>query len=206
MREAVYCRSWAKAARKHYSLDQRSIFDSLSIALNVALHSADKKLRTPIMSPVNPPTFALLALAPPLLLVDTAVTAALVERTPRPPSPVILASHPLFGSVTVAGALVIVAVIAVPLELMVMIVWLALSVWMAMSVVSVPVPTMMERPGVSDSVAEPRVMALPTFKLSCGVAVFVAPGVMGPDRSPSLCIDPLCPSLAVLIGGPACDS
>jgi hypothetical protein len=100
--------------------------------------------------------------AEPLLLVDTAVTATREVATPLPALFVMLASKPVLGIVTVAGAFVIVAVIAVPLELMVMIVWLALSVWMAMSVVSVPVPTTVDRPAVSEIVAEPRVMVLPT--------------------------------------------
>lgn len=116
--------------------------------------------------------------AAPLLLVDTAVTATREVCTPLPALFVILASNPVFGMVTVAGAFVMVAVMAVPLELMVMIVWLALSVWIAMSVVSVPVPTTVDRPAVSDIVAVPRVMVLPTAMLSCGEVVCTAPGVV----------------------------
>lgn len=133
---------------------------------SIAIHP-----RVPNKNPVSPLMSTLTSFAAPLLLVDTAVTATRDVGIPLPALFVTLASNPVFGNVTVAGAFVIVAVIAVPLELMVMIVWLALSVWMAMRVVSVPVPTTVDRPAVSDIVAEPRVMMLPTAILSCAEAV-----------------------------------
>lgn len=117
---------------------------------------------SPTTNAASPESGVLRLCAELLLLVDTAVTATREVATPLPALFVMLASKPVLGIVTVAGAFVIVAVIAVPLELMVMMVWLALSVWMAMSVVSVPVPTTVDRPAVSEIVAEPRVMVLPT--------------------------------------------
>jgi hypothetical protein len=77
---------------------------------------------SPTMNAENPKSGAFWLFADPLLLVDTAVTGMRDVTTPLPALFVILASNPVLGIVTVAGAFVIVAVIAVPLELMVMIV------------------------------------------------------------------------------------
>lgn len=72
------------------------------------------------MNPDSPDSGAHSRSAAPLLLVETAVTGIRDVPTPLPALFVMLASNPVFGSVTVAGAFVIVAVIAVPLELIVM--------------------------------------------------------------------------------------
>lgn len=69
-----------------------------------------------------------------------------------------LASNPVFGNVTMVGTVLTVAVTATPLELIVTRVTPAASVLMASNVASVFVPSMVDRPGVNVSVAEPSVM------------------------------------------------
>lgn len=91
-------------------------------------------------------------------------------------SDVILASNPEFKAVTVAGAFVTVAVTAVPLELMVIMVWPALFVVIAIYVAAEPLPTVVERPGVSVSVAGPRVIKSPSDTVGCAPGKAVKPG------------------------------
>lgn len=73
----------------------------------------------------------------------------------------ILASKPVFGSVTMADTVLTVAVTAMPLELTVTSVLPAASVVIAINVKSEVGPMVVEMPGVSVSVAEPSVIELP---------------------------------------------
>lgn len=155
---------------------------------------------SPTASFANPLMLALLSLAIPLLLVVEALTSGRNVAIARPPSLVMLASKTVFSSVTVAGAFVIVAVTAVPLELIVMKVWLALSVCRAISVISEPVPTVVERPGVSVRVAEPRVIAFSPAMSSCEEAVLGPPSITRPGEVTPPCAGTSSPVVAVPVG------
>lgn len=72
-----------------------------------------------------------------------------------------------------------------------------------MSVVSVPVPTTVDSPAVSEIVAEPRVMVSPTAMLFCPEAVCAAPGVARPDASSQPFAELPGPTLAVSVAAAA---
>lgn len=69
-----------------------------------------------------------------------------------------MASKPDLGAVNVMAVFATVALIAVPLELITIIVWPTLFVVIATTVAAVPVPIVVESPGVRAKVAAPMVM------------------------------------------------
>lgn len=74
----------------------------------------------------------------------------------------------LCDTVVVVGALVTVAVTAVPLELTTIVVFPELSVVMATNVAALPVPTVVDNPGVRARVADgPSVTRVPIVTVGC---------------------------------------
>jgi hypothetical protein len=92
-----------------------------------------------------------------------------------------LASKPVFGKVTVAGALDTVAVTAIPFELIVTRVMHVESVVKPMNVASVSGSMVVEKPGVSVNIAESIVIKPPTAIVACCGPASVPLGIRGPE-------------------------
>lgn len=85
-----------------------------------------------------------------------------------------LASNPVPDKVRVADAIATVAVVAVPLALTVISVWPAAFVVMPMNVAPLPVPTVVDSPGVRVKVAEPAVIVPPIGSVAWAACTGVA--------------------------------
>lgn len=91
-------------------------------------------------------------------VVAMALSVLVLSRLAGRAAVVMLASNPVRGLVTVAGASVMVAVTAVPLELTVINVFPEASVVIATYVAVGPFPSTDDKPGVSVRTADPRVI------------------------------------------------